>query len=183
MNADGIRSTPNVAVVLGSVIVAIQVVCRPIGSGHQLLASHAANHMMLTLFSSMILKVKTSEPRDALQSERTCLSFIRFSTTLFVTSFGILLNFKLDSSNSGNPLKDGFISSTYSKVLSYLILVMSVGFLISSGVSYYITINRYLRGRIHNFGFNNLVNTMLIIALVVVLMFVNISLLIDGYSE
>lgn len=131
----------------------------------------------------MILKIKTSEPRDALQSERTCLAFIRFSTTLFVTSFGILLNFKLDSSNSGNPLKDGFINSVYSKVLSYLILVMSLGFLVSSGVSYYITINRYLRGKIHNFGFNNVVNTMLIIALVVVLMFVNVSLLVDGYRD
>ena len=73
---------------------------------------------------SLVMKVETSEPRDVLQLERTCLTFVRFSTALFFTALGIILNFKLDTSgspddNSGNNKKN--ISITRHSIVPYLI--------------------------------------------------------------
>ncbi|CAH6719521.1 hypothetical protein CLIB1444_02S10462 [[Candida] jaroonii] len=130
----------------------------------------------------MILKVKTSEPRDALQSERTCLSFVRFSTTLFITSFGILLNFKLDS-NSSNNLKNNFLNSEYTKALTYLLVCISILFLVGSCASYLVTIKRYKMGSIDNFGFNNIYNGILMGVFILVLIFINISLMVDSYRQ
>ncbi|EGV63770.1 hypothetical protein CANTEDRAFT_104939 [Yamadazyma tenuis ATCC 10573] len=130
---------------------------------------------------TMILKIKTSEPRDALQSERTCLSFIRFSTTLFITSFGILLNFKLDSSSSA-PLRQDFLSSYYSKVLSYMLIALSGLFLVLSGITYFVTMKRYKLGKIENFGFNNVYHSVLVFVLILVLFVVNIALLVSSYK-
>lgn len=133
----------------------------------------------------MLLPIKTSEPRDALQLERTCLSLIRFSTTLFVTSFGIHLNFRLnttgDSNNDDGATHDKFINSVLAQCLSYVLVGLLLVFLIVTGASYYITINRYRKAKINNFGFNNSINSILMAVLIVSLITLNILLLVDSY--
>ena len=78
---------------------------------------------------SLVMKVETSEPRDVLQLERTCLTFVRFSTALFFTALGIILNFKLDTSgspddNSGNNKKKYFNHTAFnSAILIYYLFL------------------------------------------------------------
>ncbi|EMG48562.1 hypothetical protein G210_0853 [Candida maltosa Xu316] len=74
---------------------------------------------------SLIMKVETSEPRDVLQSERTCLTFVRFSTALFFTALGIILNFKLDTSGElhdpdDNKRKKYFNHTAFNTAISYV---------------------------------------------------------------
>lgn len=127
-----------------------------------------------------VLRVTTSEPRDALQSERTCLSFIRFSTTLFVTSFGILINFKILSPN--DEFKPIF-NSTFSIVISFILLGSSIVLLVCSLINYLVTINNYKVHNIHNFGFNNNFNSVVMLCLIALLVALNICLLADGYMN
>ena len=144
----------------------------------------SSNWRYLQRTMDMLLQVKTSEPRDALQLERTCLSLVRFSTTLFVTSFGIHLNFKLNTSNnpdSDSRLQDPFLNSVMSQWLSYLLVTLLFVFLLVTGASYYVTINRYKVGNINNFGFNNSMNSLVMGVLILALLCLNILLLIDGY--
>lgn len=123
----------------------------------------------------MILEVKTSEPRDALQLERTCLSLIRFASTLFITSLGILMNFKIDSA-SPEP------ADLYSTIVAYLLIGVSILFLIVTLGSYLVTLSRYKSGKIHSFGFNNWLTSVLLAVLVSILAFICISLFIESYE-
>ncbi|KAK6456078.1 uncharacterized protein RJT20DRAFT_127860 [Scheffersomyces xylosifermentans] len=136
---------------------------------------------------SLVMKVSASEPRDVLQSERTCLTFIRFSTALFFTALGIILNFKLDTSGveetDPNPHHGGFDASTYSMAVSYILLLLSLGTLILSGINYFITIKRYANHKIQTYAFNNFSTVVCITCVIITLMAISISLTIQGYLE
>ena len=127
-----------------------------------------------------VLRVTTSEPRDALQSERTCLSFIRFSTTLFVTSFGILINFKILSPD--DEFKPVF-NSKFSIIISFILLGSSIVLLVCSLINYLVTINNYKVHNIHNFGFNNTFNSVVMLSLIALWVSLNICLLADVYMN
>ncbi|CAH2353874.1 hypothetical protein CLIB1423_13S00738 [[Candida] railenensis] len=132
----------------------------------------------------VIMKVSTSEPRDALQSERTCLTFIRFATTLFFTALGVALNFKFKtSSKNGDEEDEGQEKSTYSTVISFILIFLSLAVLVVSGVSYFITINRYAAHKIQNYGFNNFHSVICFTSVVLTLMGISISLIVEGYLE
>ncbi|EGW34137.1 uncharacterized protein SPAPADRAFT_135108 [Spathaspora passalidarum NRRL Y-27907] len=123
---------------------------------------------------NLIMKVSTSEPRDGLQSERTCLTFIRFATALFFTSLVILLNFRLDTPHASPR-------SGLSTVLAYLLLGLSLVVLVISGVNYFVTIKRYAKGKIDNFGFNNFWSMVAVTGVIVALLAINVTLLIEEY--
>ncbi|RLV91035.1 hypothetical protein JA1_004123 [Spathaspora sp. JA1] len=123
---------------------------------------------------NLIMKVSTSEPRDGLQSERTCLTFIRFAISLFLTSLVILLNFRLDT-----PKK--LPRSDLSTVLAYLLLILALVTLVISGINYFVTIERYAKAKIDNFGFNNFWSMVAFTGVIIVLMGVNLSLLVEEY--
>ena len=133
------------------------------------------------------MKVETSEPR-VLQLERTCLTFVRFSTALFFTALGIILNFKLDTSgspddNSGNNKKN--ISITRHSIVPYLIyyLFLPCFVLCVTGVNYFVTINRYAKHKIATYSFNNLTTIIGMTSIIVTLMAINITMIVEGYIE
>ena len=137
---------------------------------------------------NLVMKVTTSEPRDVLQSERTCLTFIRFSTALFFTALGIILGFKLDTSgktpnstpDKGNPI---FSHSKFSKAASFILLVLALFVLILSAVNYFITIHRYAKRKIETYNFNNLTTVICMTVIVLTLGVINIVMIIEGYIE
>lgn len=142
--------------------------------------------MLSNIHPHIVMKVSSSEPRDALQLERTCLTFIRFACTLFFTAIGIALNFRFDTSSaSDNNDSDDIIpkQSIYSKVISFILIGLSLAVLIVSGISYFITINRYAEHKIKNYGFNNFTSMICISSVVLTLMGISISLLVEGYLE
>lgn len=129
---------------------------------------------------SLVMKITASEPRDVLQSERTCLTFIRFTTALFFTALGVILNFQLN-------YKDEIIPSLrhpkYSKIIAYLLMTLSLATLLLSGVNYWITINRYARHKIETHNFNNFATVICVTSIVIMLIFISISLLIERYMR
>ncbi|CAK9437296.1 uncharacterized protein LODBEIA_P16740 [Lodderomyces beijingensis] len=137
---------------------------------------------------NLVMKVTTSEPRDVLQSERTCLTFIRFSTALFFTALGIMLNFKLDTSGQEPAQPDPnrrkhpiFNHSKYSKAASFMLLILALFVLVLSAVNYFITVNRYARHKIATYNFNNLTTMACMTGIVFTLGVINITMLIEGY--
>ncbi|KAI5962503.1 uncharacterized protein KGF55_003579 [Candida pseudojiufengensis] len=141
-------------------------------------------HISKTFPYNLVMKVVSSEPRDVLQSERTCLTFIRFSTALFFTALGIILNFKFDT--SGEPDHDKhrrFSHKKYSIAISYILLILSFLVLLVSGVNYFITINRYARHKIDTYNFNNFTTAICITGIILTLVAINITMIIEGYLE
>ena len=135
---------------------------------------------LLTFRPHLVMKVNTSEPRDALQLERTCLSFIRFSNMLFFTGVGIFFNFRLQtSSDLSSPTTPP--KTLFSTVVAWVLLVLSICVLILSATNYYTTIDRYAKHKIHSYGFNNLVTIICMTFVVLTLIGVSVSLIVLGY--
>lgn len=129
---------------------------------------------------SHILEVLLSEPRDVLQSERTLLSFVRFAAALYFTAVGMILGFKLQSSED----KTGgsgpqFRSRTYTHVISMILIVLALSTLIVSAVNYFKTVRRYSQRRIHTYGTNNLTLMICVTAVVITLVGINVSLIVE----
>ncbi|CAK7914014.1 hypothetical protein CAAN1_18S01838 [[Candida] anglica] len=127
------------------------------------------------------MKVSSSEPRDALQSERTCLTFIRFATTLFFTALGITFNFRFQTSDVKDSKENK--RTKFSTVVSMILIALSLSVLLVSAINYFKTINRYAAHKIQNYGFNNLTSVVCVTAVIITLMGINISLIIEGYLE
>ncbi|RCK59544.1 hypothetical protein Cantr_07609 [Candida viswanathii] len=139
---------------------------------------------------SLVLKVETSEPRDVLQLERTCLTFVRFSTALFFTALAIILNFKIDTSGeSDNDTGDDrdrkkyFNHNAFNTSASYILLVLSLFVLGISGVNYFITIDRYAKHKIATYSFNNLTTIIGVTGVILTLMAINITMIVEAYIE
>lgn len=130
--------------------------------------------------SHHVMKVSSSEPRDALQLERTFLTFVRFASALFFTALGIAVNFRFQTAASGG---DRAGKTTYSTVVSFVLLALSLAVLAVSGVSYAVTINRYAAHKIHNFGFNNATVVVCFTAVVLTLIGISVLLIVEGYLE
>lgn len=129
---------------------------------------------------SLVIKVSSSEPRDVLQSERTCLTFIRFATSLFFTALGVVLNFQLRTDNGEvDPIRH--VKDKFSHAISLVLIVLSFFTLSVSGVNYFKTVNRYAKGKIQTYNFNNVPTVICITSVVITLMVILISLIIERY--
>lgn len=126
---------------------------------------------------SLVMKVSSLEPRDVLQTERTCLTFIRFSTTLFFTSLGIVLNFRLGT--NGKKMAQ----TTFSKVVAYALLILSIATLLVSGVNYFLVVNRYAMHKISTTNATSFASVVCVTAVIITLVGINIGLIIEGYIE
>ncbi|CUM62901.1 uncharacterized protein PRCAT00000460001 [Priceomyces carsonii] len=136
-------------------------------------------HLDTTFPYSLTLKVQTSEPRDILQLERTCLSFIRFTTALFFTALGIILNFKIDSSNDGGGSHK--LHHSYSAAISFLVLILAAVLLIVSLLNYLTSVDRYATGKIKTYRFNNLHTVIIMTGVVLAVTSICIILIIEEY--
>lgn len=127
---------------------------------------------------SLLLPVAYSEPRDVLASERTCLSFVRFATALFFASVGIILNFRINSSEQPMPT-----IHTSSVIISYILLSLSSLILVISIVNYLKTVKRYASNYIKVDAYDGKATVTLVSAVVLCLLGVNIALLVESFSE
>lgn len=128
---------------------------------------------------SLVMKVSSLEPRDVLQTERTCLTFIRFSTTLFFTSLGIVLNFRLETNGKGKKTAQ----TTFSKVVAYALLFLSIATLLVSGVNYFLVVNRYAMHKISTTNATSFASVMCVTAVIITLVGINVGLIIEGYIK
>lgn len=131
---------------------------------------------------SLVLKITSSEPRDVLQSERTCLAFIRFACALFVTALGLIFNFKLDlSGKTPKTPTSKFLESTYSTVVSFILIALALFTLLLSAVNYFVTVGRYANHKIKTYSFNNLTTVVCMTSIVLTLTGISVSLIVEGY--
>lgn len=128
---------------------------------------------------SMVLKVAFSEPRDVLASERTCLAFIRFSTTLFFAALGIILNFKINSSGEVDTSPGKLHLS--SQAIAYALLVFAALVLVVSGVNYMLAIDKYARNKVVVNGYSNGFTLVVVTGVVLALLGINMALIVEGF--
>lgn len=126
---------------------------------------------------TLLMKVSTSEPRDLLQLERTCLTFVRLASSLFFTALGIMLNFKLDT--SGGSQKSS--STLFSVTVSFILLGLGFAALVISGIDYFITIDRYAKHKIDTYNFTNFSTVICMTCIIITLMGISISLIVEEY--
>lgn len=130
---------------------------------------------------SHVLDVTLSEPRDVLQSERTLLTFVRFTTSLYFTAIGMILGFRLQSAGepTTEPSLPNFNDSLFNRIISFLLISLAFATLVMSGINYFRTVRRYSQKRIHTYGFNNTTMMICVTAIVVTLIGINISLIVE----
>lgn len=132
---------------------------------------------------SRILEVSLSEPRDVLQSERTFLTFIRFSLSLYFTAIGMTLGFRLQSAGKSDRDLPNFNKNAFNHAVSFILIFLAFATLIVAGLNYFRTVRRYSQHRIHTYGTNNTTLVVCITAVVVTLVAVNISLIVERYLQ
>lgn len=126
-----------------------------------------------------VLDITLSEPRDVLQSERTLLSFVRFSTSLYFAATGMIMGFHLRTSGKEHHHLPNFQSGTFNRVMAGILILLAFATLIISGVNYFRTVRRYSQKRIHTYGFNNATMIVCVTAVVLTLIGINVALIVD----
>ncbi|KAF3989449.1 hypothetical protein FT663_03340 [Candidozyma haemuli var. vulneris] len=130
-----------------------------------------------------VLDVTSSEPRDVLQSERTLLAFVRFSTSLYFAATGMIMGFHLRTSGKEHKHLPNFNNNLFNKITAAILIVLAFSTLIISGINYFRTVRRYSQHRIHTYGFNNITMILCVTAVVVTLIGINIALIIERFID
>lgn len=79
----------------------------------------------ILLETNLIIDTTTSEPRDVLMTERTALTWVKFSMTLAAISLTIVTNFRLDTSNK-NSIRPPYWFPQFSYGISILFVILSM---------------------------------------------------------
>lgn len=131
-----------------------------------------------------ILEVSLSEPRDVLQSERTFLTFIRFSVSLYFTAIGMILGFRLQSVNAlVNHTNPNFNKNAFNHAISYLLIFLSFAILLICSLNYFKTVRRYSQKRIHTYAASNRAMVICVTAIVVTLIAINVLMIVERYTQ
>lgn len=129
----------------------------------------------------LILKVDGSEPRDVLQLEMTCLSYMHLSTTLFVLAAAVALDIKFPS--RGDAPWHGFLGkfpTSFLLFISFTLILLSIFILVVSGLHYIWTIERYAQHLIRLRSWVYIIRLVSMTSIILILMGINISLIIDS---
>lgn len=126
-----------------------------------------------------VLEITLSEPRDVLQSERTLLSFVRFSTSLYFAATGMIMGFHLRTSGKEHHHLPNFQSGVFNRVMAAILILLAFATLVISGVNYFRTVRRYSQKRIHTYGFNNVTMIVCVTAVVLTLIGINVALIVE----
>lgn len=129
---------------------------------------------------TLLMQITASEPRDVLQLERTALSFIKFSCTLFFGALAIMLDFRFESGDRGDKPQAGEL--VYSTVTSFALLALSLAILLVCAVNYMITVRRYASHKIETYNFNNKITVVCMSTVMTVLVGICIALVVQGYT-
>lgn len=131
-----------------------------------------------------IIEITLSEPRDVLQSERTFLTFIRFSVSIYFTAIGMILGFRLQSVESPIGRKNpNFNENAFNHAISYLLIFLSFAILLICSMNYFKTVRRYSQKRIHTYAASNTAMVVCVTAIVVTLIAINVSMIVERYTQ
>lgn len=126
------------------------------------------------------LKIESSEPRDALQLERTFLSFLRFSVSLIFTSLAIVQRFRLNTSGKNDHFRPG---THFSVPVSFTLLGLAVFALSVSAFNYFVTVNRYAQHKIQTHGVYNAATVVCMTCIMVGMIALCTLLIIESYMN
>jgi uncharacterized membrane protein YidH (DUF202 family) len=107
--------------------------------------------------SDLIIDNTNSEPRDILMTERTGLTWIKFSITLSAIAITIITNFRIDTSGKGNDhykdQKPPKWLPKFSYGVSILFVLLSMCTLFVGGISYVQSVYNYRLHRVNTYSF------------------------------
>ncbi|GME82851.1 unnamed protein product [Ambrosiozyma monospora] len=135
---------------------------------------------LLSDLANLVVENKTSEPRDFLMTERTTLAWVKFSTTLLVSSIAIHLSWRLDTStmseNDGDDLPSGNDGDEMGDKLKFgtslFFVFMSIGCVMLGAYNYFHSIYSFQRERIDTYDVKATFSVLLVI--IIILMIVNV---------
>lgn len=131
-----------------------------------------------------VLEITLSEPRDVLQSERTLLSFVRFSCSLYFAATGMIMGFHLRSSGEKDHRHlPNFNNGSFNKIMSSLLIALAFATLVLSGINYFRIVRRYSQKRIHTYGFNDATMIACVTAVVLTLIGINVALIVERIMQ
>lgn len=142
--------------------------------------------LLATWNAELIVENKVSEPRDILMTERTTLSWLKFSIVLIVASVAVFLNYRIETdkseSNTGNGNGNGnknFRDSTvYATTIGLLFAALSLVGTICSAINYYKAIRNYASDKIATF--DSRITTVFFSVCITTLIAINIALMIKS---
>lgn len=130
------------------------------------------------LETDLMIDNTTSEPRDILMTERTALSWVKFSITLAAIAITIVTNFRLDTSGDGNNGENSPIWLTkFSYGISILFVLLSMATLFVGCLSYFQSIYNYKAHRVNTYSLKTTLGFLFIVG--IVLLAVNIVFVIS----
>lgn len=142
-------------------------------------ASTAGHRTTFQEITDMLLKTDlmidntTSEPRDILMTERTALSWVKFSITLAAITITIVTNFRLDTSGDGDSdKKSPPWLPKFSYGISILFVILSMATLFVGSLSYFQSIYNYKAHRVNTYSLESTLGFLFVVG--VVLLAVNI---------
>lgn len=142
--------------------------------------SHNKHHTVhditnLILETDLIIDNTTSEPRDILMTERTALTWIKFSITLAAIAITIVTNFRLDTSLKGfstSNSSDPVWFPKFSYAISIVFVLLSMATLCVGALSYYQSIYNYKTHHINTYSLKTTLGFLFMVGLL--LLVVNI---------
>lgn len=130
--------------------------------------------------TTSVLENKTSEPRDALLSERTTLSWLRFSLQLVFSSVAVLLNFRIKTDHSEDNGNDdqGFTAGPkFIVTVATMFVTLALLSTLMAGYNYFQTVSHCMSEKIVIFNPNP--SLILLSIAVAVLVGVSVTLITD----
>ena len=124
---------------------------------------------------TLVIKIVSSEPRDVLNLEITCLLFIQFSTSLFMSALGVMLNFRLDTSGNAQRGRDNSSNIT---AISFMLVGLSLVVMVVAGINYFVSVDRYARHKVR-VQFSKFISVFSLTSTIVILIAINLYLIVD----
>lgn len=121
--------------------------------------------------TDLIIDNTTSEPRDILMTERTALSWVKFSVTLSAIAITIITNFRLDTSGDGKKIGDGEKDTPpwfakFSYAISILFVLLSMATLFIGCLSYFQSIYNYKEHMVNTYSLKTTLGFLFIVGLI-----------------
>ncbi|OUM51871.1 hypothetical protein BVG19_g1007 [[Candida] boidinii] len=140
--------------------------------------------LLATWNAELIVENKVSEPRDILMTERTTLSWLKFSIVLIVASVAVFLNYRIETDESNSKIGDGNgngnvrDSTVYATTIGLLFATLSLVGTICSAINYYKAIRNYASEKITTF--DSRITTVFFSVCIATLIGINIALMIKS---
>lgn len=120
----------------------------------------------LFIEKELAIDITGSEPRDILMTERTGLTWIKFSVTLATVAVTIITNFRLETEKQSPDYTPPSWLPAFSYGVAVLFVLLSMATLCVGGASYVQSIYNYRMRRVNTFSFATALGFLLFVGLV-----------------